>query len=114
MQIRSALASQAAAIKYYLTPGITKGQVGQVDAGLSLNFDSQRNQYYVEGSPTLAAGEIKTISLKIGSVGQIDQKVAAANLGDKVNKYVGEISPTVAPSDCSRGACRDFDPRQTS
>ncbi|MCX6704241.1 MAG: hypothetical protein NTZ07_02230 [Candidatus Woesebacteria bacterium] len=63
----SALTSQKAAIKYYLPEGVGKGQVGRIDGGLNLSFDSLRHQYYVEGSSVLAAGEIMTIGLKISS-----------------------------------------------
>jgi excisionase family DNA binding protein len=61
----SSLISQKAVIKYYLPEGTRKEQVAQIDGGLTLSLDSQKNQYYVEGSPLLAAGGIKTIGLKI-------------------------------------------------
>ncbi|OGM88320.1 hypothetical protein A2614_00400 [Candidatus Woesebacteria bacterium RIFOXYD1_FULL_40_21] len=62
----SALIPQEANFKYYLPAEVKKEQVGQVDVGLKLNFDSQRHQYYIEGSVPLAVSEMKTISLKVG------------------------------------------------
>jgi excisionase family DNA binding protein len=80
----SALTSQKTTIKYYLPEGIGKGQVGRIDGGLNLSFDTQKKQYYVEGNPILAAGEIRTISIKVNN----DTSLA---------KVATPVEPTNAP-----------------
>ena len=97
----SALASQEAFIKYYLPAEIGKEQVSQIDEGLKLSFDSQRNQYYVEGSLTLGAGEIKTIGLKVSNSQKVAQKnvVAEKSFGEEPPKVLAEASPVDKPSD---------------
>ena len=91
----SASASQEATTKYYLPAEIGKEPVGQIDEGLKLSFDSQRNQYYVEGNLLLGAGEIKTIGLKVNDTQQVAQKNVA------VEKSLEEEPPEVLETDSS-------------
>jgi len=97
----SALASQEATVKHYLPAGIEKEQVGQLDGGLKLSFDSQKNQYYVEGSLLLGAGEIKTIGLQVSNSQKVDQKsvVAEKSLEENPPEVMEEPSPVVKPTD---------------
>ncbi|OGM55545.1 hypothetical protein A3E15_02665 [Candidatus Woesebacteria bacterium RIFCSPHIGHO2_12_FULL_42_9] len=97
----SASASQEVTIKYYLPAEIGKEPVGQIDEGLKLSFDSQRNQYYVEGSLLLGAGEIKTIGLKVNDTQQVAQKNVAVekSLEEEPPEVLETASSVDKPSD---------------
>ena len=70
--------SQEVAYKYYLPSGLKRGDVEQTDKGLTLNFDNQKNQYFMEVNLPLPAGEAKTLSLKTNDISKIDQSEAKA------------------------------------
>ncbi len=74
----SALVGQEAAIKYYLPAEVKKENVSYADQALGLNFDSQKNQYYVEANLFLGAGETKTLSLNVNE--STARKEPVANL----------------------------------
>jgi excisionase family DNA binding protein len=96
----SSLISQKAVIKYYLPEGTRKEQIAQIDSGLTLSLDSQKNQYYVEGSPTLPAGGIKTIGLKIVSekpLAKVAAPVEPVSVPATVVKQVVSLPETYNP-----------------
>jgi len=62
--------SQEVAYKYYLLKDVKIGDVKGVGNGLALNFDSQKNQYFMEANVQLPPGQIKTLSLQVGEIKQ--------------------------------------------
>lgn len=64
----SKIISQKVSLKYYLPPEVKKENIIETDEGLTVNFDAEKNQYYVEGEFTLAAGETKTLSVKVADI----------------------------------------------
>lgn len=57
--------SQNAPVKYYLPKEVTRENITKVEEDLTLNYDSEKDQYYVSGSFTLGPGETKTISVTV-------------------------------------------------
>jgi len=71
----SSLISQDVPLKYYLPKEIQKEEdILEVDDGLSVKFDGQENQHYIEGEFTLKAGETRTFSVRVQDVWTIGQK----------------------------------------
>ncbi|MBI2065958.1 SH3 domain-containing protein [Candidatus Woesebacteria bacterium] len=66
--------SQEVAYKYYLPSDLKRGDVEQTDAGLTLSFDSQKNQYFMEVNLPLPAGEAKTLGLKTNNIWKTEAK----------------------------------------
>lgn len=60
----STLISQTVDVKYYLPQEIKKEDVIKTDPGLSVEYDSEKDQYYVAGSFSLAAGQTRTFSVE--------------------------------------------------
>ena len=88
----SATVSQDTTLKYYLPVDIKRENISQIDEGLKLNFDSEKNQYYVEASLSLVAGEAKMLSLKVNDIKKVDKKdvVAEKPLGEEPPKVLGK------------------------
>lgn len=61
----SSLVSQTVPLKYYLPPEVTKESIVEVDAGLSVEYDAEKNQFFVSGEFTLDPEETKTISVTV-------------------------------------------------
>lgn len=61
----SALISQTVPLKYYLPLEVTKESIIKVDDGLKVEYDSEKNQYYVSGEFSLEPEETKTISVTV-------------------------------------------------
>jgi len=95
--------SQEVAYKYYLPSDLKRGDVEQIDTGLALNFDNQKNQYFMEVNLPLPAGQGKTLSLKTNNIWKIDQpeaktqktggqelsKASETTTADRQNKVLG-------------------------
>jgi uncharacterized protein YgiM (DUF1202 family) len=65
----SSLISQEVPLKYYLPKEIQREEdILEVDDGLTVKFDTEENQYYVEGEFTLKAGETRTFSVRVQDV----------------------------------------------
>lgn len=60
----SDLVSQEVEIKYYLPAEIKKEDIIETDAGLTVEFDTEKNQSYVAGTFTLGAGQTRTFSVR--------------------------------------------------
>ena len=84
---------QEVAYKYYLPSGLKRGDVEQTDKGLTLNFDNQKNQYFMEVNLPLPAGEAKTLSLKITG-GKGLSKALETTTADRQNKVLGTENTT--------------------
>ncbi|MBI5044653.1 MAG: SH3 domain-containing protein [Candidatus Levybacteria bacterium] len=61
----SSLVSQTVPLKYYLPPEVTKESILEVDAGLSVEYDSEKDQYFVSAEFSLDPEETKTISITV-------------------------------------------------
>ncbi len=59
---------QKVAYKYYLPADFKRGDVRNAASGLTLNFDSQKNQYFMAADVQLPAGNVKTLSLQVGEI----------------------------------------------
>ena len=79
---------QEVAYKYYLPSDLKRGDVEQIDTGLALNFDNQKNQYFMEVNLPLPVGEAKTLSLKITG-GQEVSEALETTTADRQNKVLG-------------------------
>ncbi len=64
----STLIRQDVAIKYYLPPEVKKEDVLDTDEGLSVSYDSEKNQYFVEGTFSLKPGESRTVSVHVTDI----------------------------------------------
>ncbi|MBU1031567.1 SH3 domain-containing protein [Patescibacteria group bacterium] len=61
----SKLISQTVPLKYYLPKEVTRENIIKTDEGLIVNYDSEKDQYYVSGNFTLAPLETKTLSVTV-------------------------------------------------
>lgn len=64
----SSLISQTADLKYYLPPEVKEEHVLKIDDGLSVTYDIERDQYFVEGKFDLDPNETITVSLSIDDI----------------------------------------------
>jgi hypothetical protein len=67
----STLVSQKVDIQYYLPVEIKQGDIIKTDAGLTVNYDSEKAQLYVSGTFNLAAGQTRTFSVETKDIWQI-------------------------------------------
>lgn len=61
----SSVISQTVPLKYYLPQEVKRENILEIDEGLSINFDPEKNQYSVSGTFTLAPNESKTLVVRI-------------------------------------------------
>ena len=59
----SSLISQTVPLKYYLPPEVRDEDIISTDDDLTVKHDAEKDQYYVEGEFTLAAGQTKSVSV---------------------------------------------------
>jgi hypothetical protein len=67
----SLLISQEVPLKYYLPKEIKKENIIESDSGTTIEYDTDRDQLFVEGNFTLKAGETKTIKVRVEDVWEI-------------------------------------------
>lgn len=60
--------SQEVPLKFYLPPEIGEEDIIEVDSGLTVKYDAERDQQYVEGVFDLSPGETETISVRVEDV----------------------------------------------
>jgi hypothetical protein len=74
----STLISQTVPLKYYLPPEVKEENVIEADSGLTVSYDTEKDQYYVEGSFTLKPSQTKTLSVRVDDVWVItDEEIAS-------------------------------------
>jgi uncharacterized protein YgiM (DUF1202 family) len=61
----SKLISQDVPLKYYLPPEVTKESIVSTSDGLTVEYDAEKGQYYVEGFYKLGPGESLTLSVTV-------------------------------------------------
>ncbi len=64
----STLISQTVPLKYYLPKELKKEDVIETDAGINVQYDTDQDQLYVEGSFILRPAETKTIKVRVEDV----------------------------------------------
>ena len=69
----SSLISQEVDVKYYLPQEIKKEDIIKTDAGLTVEYDSEKAQLYVSGTFTLAAGQTRTFSVETKDIWEYSQ-----------------------------------------
>src|SRR3989344_5174276 len=79
--------SQSVDFEYYLPEELSKEDVLELDPNLTLNYNSDKNQYYVAGTLALAPSETKTVSVKTEDILQISQDEV-----ETVRKQVEELA----------------------
>lgn len=84
----SSMISQTVPVKYYLPAEVKRENIVSVDEGLTINFDAEKDRYFVSGEFTLSPNESKTISVVVDdSVFHIsDDEIAS------IRKQVEELS----------------------
>ncbi len=70
----SALITQDAEVKYYLPKEIKKQHVLESDDGLTLKYDTDKGQFYVHGTYSLAPGESQIVSVRVEDIWVISDK----------------------------------------
>lgn len=69
----STLISQDVPLKYYLPKELKKEDVIEVDAGVDIKYDTDKDQLYVEGNFTLKPAETKTIKVRVDDIWTISE-----------------------------------------
>ena len=74
----SSLISQKVPLKYYLPKEVTRESITTIDDGLTISYDTEKDQYFVGGEFELAPKETKTFAVTVdGSIFRIsDQDIA--------------------------------------
>ncbi|MDP3758297.1 MAG: hypothetical protein Q8Q86_01130, partial [Candidatus Daviesbacteria bacterium] len=57
--------SQKVPLKYYLPKEVTRENIIKTDEELTVNYDTEKDQYFVSGQFTLTPGETKTLSVTV-------------------------------------------------
>jgi len=70
----SSLISQTVPLKYYLPPEVREEDIISTDDDLTVKYDAEKDQYYVEGEFTLAAGQTKTVSIQVNDIWVITEE----------------------------------------
>ena len=70
----SILISQSVDVKYYLPAEVKEEDIIKKDAGLTVTYDTEKGQYYVSGTFTLAKGETRTFSVEVSDVWAITKE----------------------------------------
>ena len=74
----SLLISQTAELKYYLPKEVKKEHILETDAGIDVKYDSEKDQYYVEGSFLLKPGESRVLSIRVDDVWHVSAEELAS------------------------------------
>ena len=70
----SSLISQTVPLKYYLPPEVREEDIISTDDDLTVKYDAEKDQYYVEGEFTLAAGQTRTVSIQVNDIWVITEE----------------------------------------
>jgi uncharacterized protein YgiM (DUF1202 family) len=83
----SSLISQTVPLKYYLPPEVREEDIISTDDDLTVKYDAEKDQYFVEGEFTLAAGQTKTVSIQVNDIWVITEESV-----DSLRKQAEELS----------------------
>lgn len=74
----STIIGQEVELKYYLPPEVREEDILETDEGLEVKYDSEKDQYYVEGKYLLKASESKTLAVRVDDLWTItDEEIAS-------------------------------------
>lgn len=84
----SNLISQDVEVKFYLPAEVKKEDIISTDDGLTVEYDSDKGQYYVDGTYHLTPGETKTVSVRVTDVWTVNADTIASmrNQADELSK----------------------------
>ncbi|HLE48886.1 MAG TPA: SH3 domain-containing protein [Patescibacteria group bacterium] len=83
----STLVSQSVPIKYYLPPEVREEDIIEVDEGLKVQYDTEKDQYYIEGEFELEPAETKVFAVRVEDIWVISD-----NEIDSLRKQAEELS----------------------
>lgn len=83
----SSLISQTVPLKYYLPPEVREEDIISTDDDLTVKYDAEQDQYYVEGEFTLGAGQTKSVSIQVNDIWIITEEQV-----ESLRKQAGELS----------------------
>jgi len=83
----SQLISQDVLVKYYLPPEVKQEDIIDHDSAVEVKYDTEKSQLYVQGKITVAAGETKTIMVRIQDIWKVSQTEM-----DSIHKQIQELS----------------------
>lgn len=89
----STLVSQNADIKYYLPVEIKQEDIVKTDAGLTVNYDSEKAQLYVSGTFTLAPGQTRIFSVETKDIWQMPS-VEIQSIRDQADTLFSPLKKT--------------------
>ena len=101
----SSLVKQDVEIKYYLPQEIREEDIISMDEGLEVKYDSEKDQYYVNGNYTLAPNQTKIISVRTQDIWVISEteveslKTQATELSKPLEKTAFFAQGTTLKSD---------------
>jgi hypothetical protein len=87
----SKIISQDVEVKYYLPPEVKEEDILSVDSGLTVKFDTEKNNFYVEGKYTLKPSESKTLFVRVDDIWLISDEEM-----NSYRKQVDELSKPLA------------------
>ena len=64
----SKIIGQEVEVKYYLPPEVREEDILDKDEGLEVKYDSEKDQYYVEGKFLLKASESRTLAVRVEDI----------------------------------------------
>jgi len=65
--------SQKVTLKYYLPAEVKKEDIIEIDPGLTVSFDAEKGQYFVEGEFNLRPGETRTVAVRVADIWVISE-----------------------------------------
>ena len=89
----STLISQDVPLKYYLPKELKKEHIIDTDAGVTVEYDTEKDQLYVAGDFNLKAGETKTIKVRVEDVWIISES-EIASLTKQAEELVKPLAKT--------------------
>jgi hypothetical protein len=89
----STLISQEVPLKYYLPQELKKEHIIETDAGITVDYDTEKDQLYVAGDFKLKAGETKTIKVRVEDVWVISES-EIASLAKQAEELIKPLEKT--------------------
>ncbi len=86
----SSVVSQEVVLKYYLPEELTQQDTVQASEGLSVLYDAQKNQLYVQGLFTLGPAESKTVEVRVQ-----DKWDLSLELIESLRRQAAQLSQTL-------------------
>lgn len=89
----STLVAQNVDIKYYLPKEIKQGDIMKTDAGLSVSYDSEKDQLYVLGTFRLTPGQTRTFSVETKDIWEM-APAEIQSIRDQANELFKPLEKT--------------------